>query len=557
MLRKLLTSLLIVGVAWLTHGCSDSDEAGSSRLRSLTLSSGTLVPSFDTNTSQYKAYVDEDINSLEVVANPDHANATVTIEDDDSNVGPTSSVIPLTAEERIITITVIAQDGINRRDYFVTVLRGEAPVDNNDDNSGDNTGNNNDGTTGDSGDDTTPSGVSHTWNQAQRLKASNIAAEAAYGQSIQTNNGLLIIGAPKENDKKGAVYVYENVGGNWLLKQKIQPGSLNADSRFGQSLAMNDGILAIGAPYEQSSLYRQGHVYTYRLQGTQFSFIARLTSTAPLAHEQFGASVTLDNTTLAVGSIRSTENGFQGGKVSVYSLSGNTWSLQGKLGGNNFGSHDIFARSISLSGNTLAVGSFDPDQQCQQPGNDNGSVYVYQRTGTTWNQQQILTAEDGDDGDRFGYAVSLDGDELAIGAQCEDGAGNSNTQQGAVYVYGRNNGTWTLTQKLSASNGTAHSLFGDKAILSGNRLFVGASFDSSAGVNAAGAAYVYEKNVSNQWTQTQILRASNLGADDRFGWSLGYGDNQLVIGAPNEDSHSVAAEGSNSVMDSGSIYVFQ
>ncbi len=81
---------------------------------------------------------------------------------------------------------------------------------------------------------------------------------------------------------------------------------------------------------------------------------------------------------------------------------------------------------------------------------DSGAVYVYKRTGSIWAQEAYVKAVNNGSGDNFGYSVSLSGDTLAVGAYLEDSnqttitngtsasADNTNTNSGAVYIY-RNN----------------------------------------------------------------------------------------------------------------------
>ena len=71
-----------------------------------------------------------------------------------------------------------------------------------------------------------------------------------------------------------------------------------------------------------------------------------------------------------------------------------------------------------------------------------GAVYVFIRSGTTWGQQQELTAADGASGDAFGVAVSLsaDGDTALVGAYFR------NNQAGAAYVFTRSGTTWGQQQ---------------------------------------------------------------------------------------------------------------
>ena len=76
-----------------------------------------------------------------------------------------------------------------------------------------------------------------------------------------------------------------------------------------------------------------------------------------------------------------------------------------------------------------------------------GAVYVYRRSGTQWAQEAYVKAANADASDGFGGSVSLSGDTLAVGAIGEDSnqttitngstasADNSSRSSGAVYVY--------------------------------------------------------------------------------------------------------------------------
>jgi hypothetical protein len=65
-------------------------------------------------------------------------------------------------------------------------------------------------------------------------------------------------------------------------------------------------------------------------------------------------------------------------------------------------------------------------------------------------------------------------------------------------------------------------------------------------------AYVFERT-SRGWNQneTQILRASNAGRGDKFGWSVGIDGDRAIVGARDE------AGPSNSKDDAGAAYVFE
>ena len=99
---------------------------------------------------------------------------------------------------------------------------------------------------------------------------------------------------------------------------------------------------------------------------------------------------------------------------------------------------DHFGGSVALSGDTALVGAYWDDVGANA---DQGSAYVFTRSGTTWTQQAQLTASDGAADDDFGYSVALSGDTALVGAYVDDVG--ANTDQGSAYVFTRSGTTWT------------------------------------------------------------------------------------------------------------------
>jgi hypothetical protein len=256
---------------------------------------------------------------------------------------------------------------------------------------------------------------------------------------------------------------------------------------------------------------------------------------------------------------------------------------------------DYFGWSVSLSsdGNTLAVGAIGEKSNAMGINGDQnnnskygaGGVYVFSRSGTTWNQQAYVKASNTDPNDWFGYSVSLsnDGNTLAVGAKYEEsnargiigaeGDDNSKYGAGAVYVFIRSGTTWTQQAYVKASNTDENDYFGDSVSLSsdGNTLAVGArgegsnatGIDEGEGDNSksrAGAVYVFIRS-DTTWTQQAYVKASNTGANDHFGYkvSLSSDGNTLAVGAIGEDSNATGigeGEGDNSKSRAGAVYVF-
>jgi hypothetical protein len=139
-------------------------------------------------------------------------------------------------------------------------------------------------------------------------------------------------------------------------------------------------------------------------------------------------------------------------------------SQQAYVKASNTGEGDSFGSRVALSGDgsTLAVGAPSEasaaidigDNQADNSALDAGAVYVFTRSGTTWNQQAYIKASNTGQGDGFGSSVALsaDGSTLAVGAALEDSAAtgiggtqadDSAVNAGAVYVFARSGAWWS------------------------------------------------------------------------------------------------------------------
>jgi len=272
-----------------------------------------------------------------------------------------------------------------------------------------------------------------------------------------------------------------------------------------------------------------------------------------------------------------------------------------KAGNNGVG--DCFGSSVSLKGDTLAVGASGEDSNATtitngagvsgtdgSPYTDNGAVYVYKRTGNNWAQEAYIKAVNNGAGDHFGISVSLSGDTLAVGARIEgsnattitNGSGFSGTDtgadaSGAVYVYKRTGNNWAQEAYIKAVNNGSSDSFGFNVSISGDSLVVTTYFEDSnattvtngtsfsgvdIGANDSGAAYIY-KRTGNNWAQEAYIKAVNNGAGDNFGISTSLSGDTLAVGAYAEDSDATTItsgasfSGGDTASNSGAVYVYK
>jgi hypothetical protein len=192
----------------------------------------------------------------------------------------------------------------------------------------------------------------------------------------------------------------------------------------------------------------------------------------------------------------------------------------------NTTSSNTFGFAVSTSGDAIVVGDHLDDNS----GSDSGAAYVFVRDGTSWTQQAYLKASNAGEDDYFGYSVSISGDTIVVGAYQEDSnaTGVDGTQNndpytsfdsGAAYVFVRDGTMWTQQAYLKASNIGKQYSFGWSVSISGNTIVVGAPKEN-AGATGSGAAYVFVRD-GTSWTQQTHLKASNAGISDAFGISVG------------------------------------
>lgn len=115
---------------------------------------------------------------------------------------------------------------------------------------------------------------------------------------------------------------------------------------------------------------------------------------------------------------------------------------------------------------------------------------------------------------------------------------------------------------VKASNIGAADEFGRVIAIDGNTLVVGAPFEDgngTSGHNNSGAVYVFARS-NGIWAQQAYIKASNIGANDQFGFSVAIKGVTLAVGAPQEDSKGTGVNGpdqaDDSANDSGAVYVF-
>ena len=320
------------------------------------------------------------------------------------------------------------------------------------------------------------------------------------------------------------------IGNGYTGGKNVNVGLDRADV-FGISVSLDGTRLAVGASNDDGAtggLTGSGAVYLFSFSDLAFNGSTlegiigngysgpKDINVALDTFDQFGSSVSLDGTNLAVGT-----PGDNIGRVYLFSFSDlgfNGGQLEGIIGSGYTGGKnvnvvldpgDLFGVSVSLDGARLAVGA----------SGGTGAVYLFSFTDLAFNSGSLeATIGNGytgakdvdvalDGSDLFGYSVSLDGNRLAVGASWDDGATNgfTNTNTGAVYLFS--------FRDLAFNDGMLEGIIGN--------------------------GYTGGKNVN-----------IGLDASDYFGWSVSLDGTRLAVGVKNDRGATGDAE------QSGAVYLF-
>ncbi len=314
----------------------------------------------------------------------------------------------------------------------------------------------------------------------------------------------------------------------WLQEARLTASDPGTGDNFGQSVSVSGNTVVVGSPSDGVAPYlNSGSVYVFTHSGGGWVEQAKLEASDPADFDQLGVSVSVSGDTVVAGSSSDDDNGFNSGSAYVFIRSGTTWSQQAKLTASDADSGDRFGYTVSVSGETAVVGSPNNEDQ----GRDTGSAYIFTRSGNLWNEQAKLTASDAASGDYFGVSVSVSGETVVVGSDGDINDGG--TYAGSAYVFTQSGGTWNEQAKLTASDAGTSDRFGRSVAVSGDTVVVGSLFDNDSGSNS-GSAYVFARSGAI-WSEQAKLTARDAAKEDWFGASVAVSGNTVVVGSPQDD----------------------
>lgn len=359
----------------------------------------------------------------------------------------------------------------------------------------------------------------------QKVKAFDGQGSDHHGLSMDLCGDMAVVSSPYSNSSSGSVYFYRRQGESWIHQQKLLSSDAIALDYFGWSVSISGDRAVAGSPRADPAGNSSGAAYVYAFDGATFGDEQKLTAADAGADDLFGVSVSIHGEIILISAPHDDDGGSDSGSAYVFRFDGVTWAQEQKLTASDAAPGDEFGIVASLSGDVAVVGALGVDGRA-------GAAYVYRFDGTSWVEEQKLTASDAAAGDEFGIP-SVEGDRILIGSRFDDDAG---VNSGSAYAFAFDGTRWTEVQKLTASDAGGDSLFGRSVSLSGDLALVG-SMRSGDGVSHFGAAYLF-RFTGTDWVEQNKLTASDAEDNDQLGVSVALDGDLALVGAPGDDDTS-------------------
>lgn len=371
-----------------------------------------------------------------------------------------------------------------------------------------------------------------------KLFASDAANGTGFGNSgMALDRGRLFVAATQPTSV--AVYVFEDRAGAWSEVAKLErswPGFYDA---FGKSLDASGEMLVVGGPGDGTAAM-PGLVYVFEETSAGWLETARIEPPAGGARDRFGASVSLDGSTLVVGAPGDDRFGTDAGAAFVYELDATGWSLEAILAPPAPGSV-LFGTSVAVDAGRVLVGA---------PLDEKGSAHVYRRAADEWRLEQSLTFQGshGHPGDDFGWRVALDGDRAAFGAPAHGclntcSPSHLDDRAGAVLVFARGSDGWTFDRELRGSGHMWERGLGWSLAMDAGMAVAGGPFRELAGV------FRLWLPLNPSTTKGSLLETATVyDAGEYYGWSVAIDERWIAVTAPGDDEAGHGA---------GAVYLYE
>lgn len=350
-----------------------------------------------------------------------------------------------------------------------------------------------------------------------------------FGTGVAMSDSYYAISSPGDNNKLGAVYVYDRATGN-LLQTIVNPNLDNTQTsdgdKFGNMMAMTDNYLACASPGEDAG---DGDNRIYIFNPSTGTLLRSILPPNNALTARF-TIMSMTDSVLGFGVFTPTGTSYWASdtvhQVLLYDPS--TGNLTATLNNPNpYGSAngEAFGYTVAMNDSYIAVSAAREDSA------SNTEVGVVHLFDTSGGFLRVIESPDDNAYLNFGQSVDVSNDYLVVGAPSYDS--NTENNVGRVYVFNPSDGSHLRTIENPNPQGTGVSDgFGYRMRVDGSKFVTLANGEDIGGIINNRPAYVYDAATGNLLSTLENPSSENA----QYGWDMEFSGRDIIIGSPNHDA---------------------
>lgn len=430
--------------------------------------------------------------------------------------------------------------------------------------------------------------------------------EDHFGNSVSISKNYVLVGSYNDDEagsNSGSAYLFIIKDNNNVVElKKLQSADIQESDLFGNSVAIDNNYMVIGAQGSDIAVENAGSAYLFSAEPLDEVYIFNVLNSTK--DENFVGDI-YDISNIVKHPYHDINFVLSGDDADSFELNGTVFRIPTALnyeepedkGRNNI--YDIvlkvkdeesnlldnidiktkiknlyyyylknenpdderatdgarFGISVSSSGEYIVVGADQYNGTSAGDGDNEGAIYIYRKKSDT--QVELLKEMQADiqaANDHFGYSVSIDGDYIISGTPYADVTKNgtiSAENGGRVYLIKRNSDDDIKQEDKFDLGDDAQKddHLGWSVAISGNFFIAGVpDQEDDVDSNSSGLAYSF-KISDDEIEKVQSFKADETATEDQFGWSVAISGKYIIVGAP---KHNLDGE-----ENAGSAYLFK
>jgi FG-GAP repeat/IPT/TIG domain len=144
-----------------------------------------------------------------------------------------------------------------------------------------------------------------TWSQTDQLWAADKIPQMEFGCSVALSGQTALVGAPYNGATNftpiGGAYVFSHSTSGWIQQARLQGADSETNDGFGDTVALSGDLAIVDAPQHHEQYLHRGVAYAFRCDGSTWTQQAELLASNDTEDDGFGQSVAVSQTTVIVG----------------------------------------------------------------------------------------------------------------------------------------------------------------------------------------------------------------------------------------------------------------